>query len=250
MKKHLNLESAANVSLEIDPSGITPAGDSIKSLAGGYNGPILVQNASGAAFDPKSKETRLGMGFQITPQDYNAAKNIAKQYGVDLDNTDKPWQSLNKARQNERLQMVKQKGIEMGLINPDSGVEELSFSQNANPQTVLDSPLNKWLWDAIRSPDVAFSKKNQEVEPVQEDTFASVEGQQQAPAVAKQKGKKPPPNFSTAMGFKVDPGTERKIKSTIKQAGVKPSGNVYKDMVAAQNRINIVSAMRRSMKGL
>jgi len=192
------------------------------------------------------------MGFQITPQDYDAAKNIAKQYGVDLDNADKPWQALNKARQNERLQMVKQKGIEMGLINADSGVEELSFSQNANPQTVLNSPLNKWLWDAIRSPDVAFAKKNQEVEPVQENAFASVEGQQ-APAAAQQKGKKPPPNFSKGMGFEVDPRTEAKIKSTIQQAGVKPSGNVYKDLAAAknrENRINIVNTIRRSMKGL
>jgi len=52
------------------------------------------------------------------------------------------------------------------------------------------------------------------------------------------------------MGFKVDPHTEGKIKSTLKQAGVKPSGNVYKDMTAAQNRINVVNAWRRSLKGI
>ena len=100
-------ELAAGAAIMIDPGGAT-AVDPVKStLAGGFQGPILVQNSSGAAFEPSDKGTRLGMGFQITPQDYNAARNIAKQYGVDIDRTDKPWQALNKARQNERIQMLK-----------------------------------------------------------------------------------------------------------------------------------------------
>ena len=133
----------------------------------------------------------------------------------------------------------------MGLISPDSGIETMTISQNANPQTVLDSPLNRWLWDTIRDPNVGFAKKNQET--VQEQIDGSVQPQQQS---GKIKGKKPPANFSQAMGFKVDPHTEGKIKSTLKQAGVKPSGNVYKDMTAAQNRINVVNAWRRSLKGI
>lgn len=245
IRKYLLKEGSGFSTLELDPGGSSISDtDPIKStLAGGYQGPILVQNPAGAAFDPSDKETRLGMGFQIPVQDYNAARNVAKQYGVDLDKTDRPWQELNKARQNERIQMVKQKGIEMGLISPDSDIETMSFSQNANPQTVLDSPINRWLWDTVRNADVAFAKQNQET--VQEEIDGSVQPQQQSG-----KGKKQLANFSQAMGFKVDPNTEKKIKSTIKQAGIKPSGNVYKDMTAAQNRINIINSYRRSLRGI
>ena len=139
--------------------------------------------------------------------------------------------------------MLKQKGIEMGLISPDSGIETVPFSQNANPQTVLDSPINRWLWNTVRNADVAFAKKNQET--VQEQIDVSVQPQQQSG-----KRKKQLANFSQAMGFKVDPNTEKKIKSTIKQAGIKPSGNLYKDMTAAQNRINIINSYRRSLRGI
>lgn len=243
MKKLLKEYSAG----QIDPGGITPVGDDLgpaSSLAGGYQGKILVQNPAGAGFDPKNKETRLGMGFEITSKDYDFAKNVAKKYGVDIDKAAKPWQALNKARQNERLQMVKQKGIQMGLVSPDTGIEELPISQNANPQTVLDSPLNQWLWDTIRDPNVGFAKKNQET--VKEEIDVST--QQTTQKVSK--GKKPKQDFSTAMGFKVDPATENKIKSTIKSAGVKPSGNVYKDLNNATNRIALVRAWRRSKKGI
>lgn len=247
IRKYLLKESSGFSAMEIDPGGSTISSDlgGKATLAGGYEGPILVQNPAGAAFDPSDKETRLGMGFQIPVQDYNAARNVAKQYGVDIDRTDRPWQELNKARQNERIQMVKQKGIEMGLISPDSDIETMTISQNANPQTVLDSPINQWLWDTIRNADVAFAKKNQET--VQEEIDVSAQPQQ---ATRKTKGKKAPANFSQAMGFKVDPNTEKKIKSTIKQAGIKPSGNVYKDMTAAQNRINIINSYRRSLRGI
>ena len=243
--KQVLSEAAPGDTLTIDPGGVTAVDPGKSTLAGGFEGPVLVQNPSGAAFDPSDKGKRLGMGFQITAQDYNAARNVAKQYGIDIDKTDKPWQALNKARQNERIQMVKQKGIEMGLISPDSGIELMTFSQNANPQTVLDSPLNRWLWDTIRDPNVVFAKKNQET--VQEQIDVSVQPQR---PTEKTKGKKAPANFSQAMGFKVDPHTEGKIKSTLKQAGVKPSGNVYKDITAAQNRINIVNTWRRSLKGI
>lgn len=222
----------------LDPGGATPIGDSeSKALSTGFLGPILVQNPAGAGFDPKAKETRLGMGLKIDAKDYDFAKNFAKQHGIDIDDTTKPWQAMNKARQNERLQMVKQKGVEMGLISPDSGIETMSISQNANPQTVLDSPLNQWLWDNIRNPSIAFAKQNQEVQ----EEFTVPTQKQNAKAKT---------NFSSAMGLKVDPQTEKKVKSKIKSTGVKPSGNVYKDLNAAQNRINIVNAIRRSMKGV
>lgn len=235
------LAGGAGGMIEMDPSGVTPLGDGKTTFGSGYVGPVIIQNPTGTAFDPASKETRLGMGFEITSKDYDAAKQLAKQYGVDIDKTDKPWQALNKARQNERIQMVKQKGIDMGLISPEVGIETMSFSQNANPQTVLDSPINKWMLDNIRDPNVAFAKKNQETVQEQMDATTPPTGQ---------KTKKTKQNFSQALGFRVDPNTEKKVKSIIKSSGVKPTGNVYKDLTAAQNRINIVNAWRRSVKGV
>ena len=88
--------------ITIDPGGITPVGD-IDSIFQGYDDKQLVQNPSGAAFDTTKKETRLGMGFRIDAKDYDNASKFAKQHGVNIDDSENPFQALIKASLNERI---------------------------------------------------------------------------------------------------------------------------------------------------
>jgi hypothetical protein len=233
----------ANAILSIDPGGISSVGDS-DSFTQGYVGKQLVQNPSGAAFNMANKETRLGMGFRIDAKDYDAASKFAKQHGVNIDDSEKPFQSLNKARQNERIKLVREKGLQMGLLSPDSptGIENLPISQNANPQTVLDSPLNKWLWDNIRNPEVGFAKQNQD-QNIQEDVAMSVQPNTQNQF---QKSGKPKQDFSRGLGLVVDPITAKKAEQKVKSAGVKSTGNTYKDLTAANQRIEFVKNVMKN----
>lgn len=238
-------EVAAKPPLSIDPGGISSAGDS-DSFTQGYVGKQLVQNPAGAAFNMANKETRLGMGFRIDAKDYDAASKFAKEHGVNIDDSEKPFQSLNKARQNERIKLVREKGIQMGLLSPDSptGIENLPISQNANPQTVLDSPLNKWLWDNIRNPEVGFAKQNQEDQTVSEEFATPDQPTQQTNKMPK--SGKPKQDFSKGFGFEIDPVSAKRAEKTVKSAGVKSTGNTYKDLTAANQRIEFVKNVMKN----
>jgi len=238
-------EVAAKPPLSIDPGGISSPGDS-DSFTQGYVGKQLVQNPSGAAFNMANKETRLGMGFRIDAKDYDAASKFAKEHGVNIDDSEKPFQSLNKARQNERIKLVREKGIQMGLLSPDSptGIENLPISQNANPQTVLDSPLNKWLWDNIRNPEVGFAKQNQEDQTVSEEFATPDQPTQQTNKMPK--SGKPKQDFSKGFGFEIDPVSAKRAEKTVKSAGVKSTGNTYKDLTAANQRIEFVKNVMKN----
>jgi hypothetical protein len=238
-------EVAATPPLSIDPGGISSIGDS-DSFSQGYVGKQLVQNPAGAAFNMANKETRLGMGFRIDAKDYDAASKFAKQHGVNIDDSEKPFQSLNKARQNERIKLVREKGLQMGLLSPDSptGIENLPISQNANPQTVLDSPLNKWLWDNIRNPEVGFAKQNQEDQTVSEEVATPDQPTQQSNKMLK--GGKPKQDFSKGFGFEIDPVSAKRAEQTVKSAGVKSTGNTYKDLTAAHQRIEFVKNVMKN----
>ena len=229
----------------IDPGGITPALGDADSIFQGYDGKQLVQNPSGAAFDTTKKETRLGMGFRIDAKDYDNASKFAKQYGVNIDDSEKPFQALNKARQNERIKLIREKGIQMGLLTPDSpsGIENLPVSQNGNPQTVLDSPLNKWLWDNIRNPEVGFAKRNQD-EVVSEEVTALDQPTQQINK--RSKGGKPKQDFSKGFGFEIDPVSAKRLEQKVKSSGVKSTGNTYKDSTAANQRIEFVKSIMKN----
>ena len=227
--------AAQNPHIHIDPGGISSVGDA-DSFSQGYVDKQLVQNPSGAAFNMANKETRLGMGFRIDAKDYDAASKFAKQHGVNIDDSEKPFQSLNKARQNERIKLVREKGIQMGLLSPNSptGIENLPVSQNGNPQTVLDSPLNKWLWDTVRNAEVGFAKQNQD-EVVSEEVASPDQPVEKINKMSK--GGKPKQDFSKGFGFKIDPTSAKRAEQTIKSTGVKSTGNTYKDLTAAHQRI-------------
>lgn len=224
-----------NPHINIDPGGISSIGDS-DSFSQGYVGKQLVQNPSGAAFNMANKETRLGMGFRIDAKDYDTASKFAKQHGVNIDDSEKPFQSLNKARQNERIKLVREKGLQMGLLSPNSptGIENLPVSQNGNPQTVLDSPLNKWLWDTVRNAEVGFAKQNQD-EVVSEEVASPDQPVEKINKMSK--GGKPKQDFSKGFGFEIDPASAKRAEQTVKSAGVKSTGNTYKDLTAAHQRI-------------
>lgn len=232
---------------KINPGGIMSVGDA-NSFSQGYSDKQLVQNPAGAAFDTTKKETRLGMGFRIDAKDYDNASKFAKQHGVNIDDSEKPFQSLNKARQNERIKLVREKGIQMGLLSPDSpsGIENLPVSQNGNPQTVLDSPLNKWVWDNIRNPEVGFAKQNQD-EVVSEEIATSVQPTQPTQQINKRsEGGKPKQDFSKGFGFEIDPVSAKRLEQKVKSSGVKATGNTYKDSTAANQRIEFVKSIMKN----